>query len=55
MKVWVRNSKLNNQHSINTYNARLGFESCGLNSIDYAKLISARWSQLLSRPDELKF
>lgn len=35
MKVWVRNSKLNNQHSINTYNARLGFESCGFEVIEY--------------------
>ena len=27
----------------------------GLNTIDYAKLISARWSQLLDRQDNFQF
>lgn len=49
MKVWARNSKLNNQHSINTYNARLGFEFCGFEVIEYESVIDIK--NLVSRED----
>lgn len=37
------------------FNDAYALGSYGLNDIQYAKLISARWSQLLNREDEYKF
>lgn len=37
------------------FNDAYALGNYGLHHIAYAKLISARWSQLLDRPDELNF
>lgn len=54
-RIWLKTKYDNGMQMEIPHNHNMANAMYGLPSIQYAKLISARWAQLLEREDEFNF